>query len=75
MRRAQDLVVEAVEAALVCGDHARRKCALPIARDVDGQRPVVGQHGLRAGAIAVIGRVVGLDAPARVAEVMGQLAA
>ena len=56
-------------------DQARLEGAFAIARDVDRQRPVVGQHRLVAGPVAMIGRLLGLGATRRVAEVMRQFAA
>lgn len=48
-----DLVVEAGEASLVLGDQDRLERALPVARHLDTQRPVLVQHGLAAGAVAM----------------------
>jgi hypothetical protein len=59
----------------VLADQARLKRAVPIARHVDRQRAVVGQHGFAARAMAMIGAIIGLHSARRVAEVVGQLAA
>ena len=48
------------------------KLPWPVARDVDPQRPVLGQHGLAAGAVAVVGRIAGLVGTGRVAQVMAE---
>ena len=70
-----DLVVEAGEASLVFADQARLERAGAIARDLERQRPVVGQHRLPARAIAMIGRVLGLRPARRIAQMVRQLAA
>jgi hypothetical protein len=70
-----DLVVEAGETPFVLADQPRLETALAIARHLDGQRAIVGQHRLLAGAVAVIGRLVRRDPAGGVAEVMRQLAA
>jgi hypothetical protein len=65
-----DLVVEAGEAALVLGDQDRLERALPVARHLDTQRPILGQHGLAAGAVAMVARVIGLGRTRRVAQMV-----
>lgn len=54
-----DLVVEPREASLVFADELRLKCALAIARDGQRQRPLLGEHGLPAAPVAIIGRLLG----------------
>src|SRR5207237_9214684 len=70
-----DLVVEPGKAAFVFRDQSRLKTALAIARDVDRQRTIVGEHGLLARAVAMIAALLGLDAARRIAQMMRQLAA
>ena len=60
---------------LVLRDEARLEGPLPIPRDLDRQWAVVGQDRLAAGAVAMIGGVLGLGATGRVSKVMGELAA
>jgi hypothetical protein len=59
----------------VLADQSRLKRALAVARDLDRHRAVVGPDGLPARPVAVIGRVVRLDAAGRIAEMMGERAA
>src|SRR5262245_24747177 len=49
--QAQDFVVEALETALALGDKPRHKASLAVTRDLQGQRPRVRLHRLRALAI------------------------
>ena len=49
-----DLVVETSEAPLVLGDERRLETAVAVARDVDPQRPFVGQHRLDGGGECVL---------------------
>ena len=58
----EDLVVEAGEAPFVLRDEARLETALPIARHLDRERAIIGQHRLAAGPIAMIGGVLRLAA-------------
>ncbi len=67
-----DLIVETGEAPFVLGDEQRLEAALPVARNVDPQRPVFGQHGLAAGAVAVIAGFVRLVSAERVAQVVAE---
>jgi hypothetical protein len=59
--------------AFVLRDQARLKRALAIRGTSIDNAP--SSVGLGARAIAVIGRILGLDAPGRVVQVMGELAA
>jgi hypothetical protein len=56
------LVVESGEPPLVFADPSRFKRPRPIARDLDRDRPVVGQDRRAARPVPVIGRLVGLRA-------------
>ena len=56
-------------------DQARFERPGPIARDLEGQRAIVGQHRLPGRAIAMIRRVLGFNPTADIAQVMRQLAA
>jgi hypothetical protein len=69
------LVVEAGEAPLVLGDEQRLERTIPVARHVDAQRAVLGQHGLATRAVALVAHGLGLDRAIRVAEVMAELGA
>jgi hypothetical protein len=71
----ENLVVEAGEATLVLRNQAGFEAAFTIAWDVDRERPVVGQNGLAARPIAMIGGVFGLGAARRIAEMMRELTA
>jgi hypothetical protein len=53
-------------------DKATEERALAIARHLDRQQPVVRQHGLATGPIAMI-RLVGLRPTGRIAHMVGQL--
>ena len=57
------------------GDEQRLEAAVAVARHLDAQRPVLGQHRLAAGAVAVVGRLLGLGRAGRVAQVVRQLGA
>jgi len=67
-----DLVVKAGEAPFVLGDQDRGEAPVPVARHVDPQRPLVGQDGLAAGAVAVVVGIGRLLGPRRVAQVVAQ---
>jgi len=73
--QSKDLVVEAGEAPFVFADQPGLERAFAIARHVQTERAIIGQHRLAAGPIAMIGVVVRPLATRRVAEVMRQLAA
>src|SRR4029453_12908600 len=62
------------EPALVLRDQARLERPLAIARDVDRERPVVGQDLFAARAVAMIRRVVGFRPAWRVTEMVCELA-
>jgi hypothetical protein len=70
-----DLVVEAREAPLVFAYQLRLERPLAIARDLNRDRPLVGEDGLPAGTIAMIAGELGFCRSGWVAEVVGQLAA
>jgi hypothetical protein len=70
----QNLVVEAREPAFVFADQPRFEAPLAIARHVDRQRPVIGQHGLAARPVPMIGAVVRFLATGRVAQMVRELA-
>src|SRR6185295_16571853 len=63
------------EPALVFGDQPRLKRSVAIARDINRQRTIVGQHRLAARAITMIRGVVRFVAARWVAEMVTQLAA
>ena len=69
------LVVETGEPALVLGDQPRLERALAITRDLNRQRPVVGQDRLAACPVAVIGGGIRSGAAGRVAQMVRELAA
>ena len=68
-----DLVVEAGEASFVLRDQDRGEASVPVARDVDAQRPFLGQDGLAARPVAMVVGVGRLFGPRRVAQVVGEL--
>ena len=69
-------VVKAGEAALMLANELGLERALAVAGNVDAQGADVGQHGLGALAVAVIGRSpFGLGLTGRVAQVMAHLGA
>jgi hypothetical protein len=70
-----DLVVEAREATLVLGNEQRLEAALPVARHIQPQRPVLGQHRLGAGTVAVVVGFVRPRRPRRIAQVVRQFGA
>jgi hypothetical protein len=49
--------------------------ALPVARDINPERPVVGQHGLAGGAVAVVAYRVRLVGAGWVTQVMAEFGA
>ena len=69
-------VVKAGEAALMLANELRLERALAVAGNVDAQGADVGQHGLGALAVAVIGSSpFGLGLAGRVAQVVTHLGA
>jgi hypothetical protein len=56
-------------------DDLRLEAAGAVAGDLDPHRPVVGEHGLGAGAVAVIALPVGSGLAGAVAQVLGHLGA
>ena len=71
----KDLVVEAGQLALMLGHQSRFERPVAIARHIDGECSVVGQHCITAHTVARIGCSVRLVATWRIAEMVGQLAA
>jgi hypothetical protein len=71
----ENLVVEAGEAPLVFRNQPRLKRPVTIARHGERQRPVIGQHRLTAGPVAMIRGGVRFLATRRIAQMVGQLAA
>jgi hypothetical protein len=71
----ENLVVEAGETALMLRNQHRRKGAVPIPRNHERQRAVVGQDGLRTRAIAMIGRSGRRRGVGLLREVMAELGA
>jgi hypothetical protein len=63
-------VVKAGEAALMLANELGLECALAVAGNVDAQSAGVGQHGLGALAVAMVGRPAGLGLPRRVAQML-----
>jgi hypothetical protein len=59
----------------VLGDEHRLEAAVAVARHLHAQRTVVGEYGLAARAIAVVGGVAGLRGTGRIAQVMAELGA
>jgi hypothetical protein len=58
-----DLVVETGEALLVFGNQDWIEAAVTVVWNIGPQRAVLGQHGLGALAVAVVGRPAGRSAP------------
>jgi hypothetical protein len=71
----QDLVVKPCEAPLVFRNEPRFERPVAIARHVQGERPVIGEHGLAACPVAVIRRVLGFCATWGGPQMVGPLAA
>lgn len=70
-----NLVVEARESPLVFGHQPRLEASLAVARHLEAHRPVLGEHRLVAGAVAVVARVLGLVGAGPVAEVVREFGA
>jgi hypothetical protein len=68
-----DLVVETVQAGLALGHDLRLEAAVAIARHVDLDRTVLGQHRLAIGAIAVVAAAAARRIALLVAEMVRQL--
>jgi hypothetical protein len=68
-----DLVVKSGEAPFVLGDQNRLKAACTVARHVNTHGAAVGQDGLAAGAVALVGLAVWLVLARLVAQVMAHL--
>jgi hypothetical protein len=68
-----DLVVKAVEAALVLGHDLRFERPLPVARRADPHRPVLGMQRLGRRAVAAVPGPARRRMAALIAEVVGQL--
>jgi len=56
----------------VLGNEQRLEAALPVAWHIDAQRPALGQHGLAAGAIAVVVDRAGFPGTRRVTQMMAE---
>lgn len=56
----REVVVQAGDAPVVLGDQHRLDRALAVPRHLDAQRTVLGQHGLDAGTVAAVVRVLRL---------------
>src|SRR5690606_27035677 len=68
-----DLVVKTGETALVLGDQQRLEAAVSVARHLDADRAILGQHRLGTLAIALVADRRWLSGPGRVAQVMVHL--
>ena len=51
-----DLVIKARKTALMLGDQDRCEATIAVSGDIQTKRPIVGQNGLAAFAIALVGR-------------------
>ena len=71
----EDLVVKAGKPPLMLGKEPRLEGARAVARHADAERPIVGQHGLAARPIAMIGGVLRLAPATRIPQMVGELAA
>jgi hypothetical protein len=59
-------------ALLVLRNQDRGKAAVAVARNLKAWRAFVGQHGLAARAVALVGRVFGAHGASWIAQVMSQ---
>jgi len=70
-----DLVVETIQARLALGHDLRLEAAVAITRHLDLDRPVLGQHRLGGGPVAVVARPPAGGIALLVAEMVRQLGA
>lgn len=70
----EHVLIEPGEAPGVLGDEAWLEGPRPIARDGQGDRAVLGEHGLGRRSVPVILLALGFGRPLRVAQVMRELA-
>lgn len=68
-----DPLVEASEAALVLGDQDRLEAAVAVARQFYPERPMIGDHGPGAGAVALVALSFGLRLAGPVAQMLAHL--
>jgi hypothetical protein len=70
-----DLVIEAIQAGLALGHDLRLEAAVAIARHIDLDRSILGQHRLGRGSVAVVARPAAGRIALLVAEMVRQLGA